>query len=280
MVAPAVRREVVTYLQTQHHFSERRACRLITVQRSSIRYRPCRTDCADVRQRLRALAHRRPRFGYRRLGVLLRRDGFVINHKRVHRLYREEGLALRRRRRKRAASAVRVRPSLASQPGQQWSMDFMRDTLASGRSFRTLNVVDEFTRECLAIEVDTSLPGARVTRVLDHLREQRGLPELLIMDNGPEFTGKALDSWAYHHGVRLHFIDPGKPIQNAYVESFNGKFRDECLDQPWFVNLADARRTIESWRHDYNHVRPHSALGHQPPALFASMHAEQQQLSL
>jgi putative transposase len=226
------------------------------------------------------LAHRRPRFGYRRLGVLLRRDGFVINHKRVHRLYREEGLALRRRRRKRAASAVRVRPSLASQPGQQWSMDFMRDTLASGRSFRTLNVVDEFTRECLAIEVDTSLPGARVTRVLDQLHEQRGLPELLIMDNGPEFTGKALDSWAYHHGVRLHFIDPGKPIQNAYVESFNGKFRDECLDQPWFVNLADARRTIESWRHDYNHVRPHSALGHQPPALFASMHAEQQQLSL
>jgi putative transposase len=129
-------------------------------------------------------------------------------------------------------------------------MDFMRDTLASGRSFRTLNVVDEFTRECLAIEVDTSLPGARVTRVLDQIQAQRGLPELLIMDNGPEFTGKALDSWAYQHGVRLHFIDPGKPIQNAYVESFNGKFRDECLDQHWFASLADARQTIEAWRHD------------------------------
>jgi putative transposase len=250
MVGPAVRREVVTYLRKQHQFSERHACRLITVQRSSIRYRQRRADCADVRQRLRALAHSRPRFGYRRLGVLLRRDGLMVNHKRVHRLYREEGLALRRRRRKRTASAGRVRPSMPCQPGQQWSMDVLRDTLASGRSFRTLNVVDEFTRECLAIEVDTSLPGARVTRVLDHLREQRGLPELLIMDNGPEFTGKALDNWAYHHGVRLHFIDPGKPVQNAYVESFNGKFRDECLDQHWFANLADARRTIEAWRHD------------------------------
>lgn len=280
MVAPAVRREVVTYLQEQHQFSERHACRLATIHRSSVRYRHYRKDCGEVRQRLRALAHSRPRFGYRRLGVLLRREGVVINHKRVYRLYREEGLALRRRRRKRATSSGRCRPQLAQQAHQQWSMDFMRDTLASGRSFRTLNVVDEFTRECLAIEVDTSLPGTRVTRVLEQLRAERGVPQMLIMDNGPEFTGKAVDMWAYQHGVQLHFIDPGKPIQNAYVESFNGKFRDECLDQHWFLDLEDARRTIEAWRQDYNMVRPHSALDHQPPVLFATMQAAHRHLSL
>lgn len=280
MVVPAARRDVVRYLQKQHQFSERHACRLASIHRSSVRYRHRRSDCADVRQRLRALAHSRPRFGYRRLGVLLRRDGLVVNHKRVYRLYCEEGLALRRRGRKRHASAARTRPSLACQPYQQWSMDFMRDTLASGRSFRTLNIVDEFTRECLAIEVDTSLPGARVTRVLDQVRERRGLPELVIIDNGPEFTGKVLDTWAYQHGVRLHFIDPGKPMQNAYVESFNGKFRDECLNQHWFTDLEDARQTIEAWRYDYNEVRPHSALGHQTPVAFASMHLAQQKLSL
>jgi putative transposase len=284
MVAPAARREVVTYLREQHQLSERRACRLATIHRSSLRYRPRRVDCADVRARLQALAHRRPRFTQRvpdrRLGVLLRRDGLVVNHKKVYHLCREEGLALRRRRRTRAASQPRVRPPVACQPRQQWSMDVMHDTLANGRRFRTRNVVDAFTRECLAIEVDTSLPGTRVTHVLDQLRAARGLPEVLILDNGPEFTGKVLDRWAYQHGVRLHVLDPGKPIQNAYVESFNGKFRDECLNQHWFINLEDARWTIEAWRHDYNTMRPHSGLGQQPPAVFATMYEERRILSL
>jgi putative transposase len=159
-------------------------------------------------------------------------------------------------------------------------MDVLHDTLASGRKFRTLNVVDECTRECLAIEVDTSLPGTRVTRVLDHLRAARGLPEMIIVDNGPAFTGTALDTWAYQHGVRVHVLDPGKPIQKAYVESFNGTFRDECLNQHWFTNLEDARWIIEAWRYDDHTVRLHSGLGQQSPAMFATRHAERSILSL
>lgn len=232
-----------------------------------------------LRERLRALAVARPRFGYRRLTILLRREFGAVNHKRVYRLYRQEGLQVRRRARKRVARKDRVAPDVPQRAGEQWAMDFMRDTLADGRPFRTLNIVDTCTRECLAIAVDTSLPGRRVTRVLDRLEVERGVPRMIRMDNGPEFTGQVLDAWAEAKGVRLDFIEPGRPTQNGLLESFNGKFRDECLNQHWFLDLADARRIVERWRVDYNQERPHSALGYQPPAAFAAHLGRQEALS-
>ena len=204
--------------------------------------------------------------------MLLAREGHALNHKLVHRLYREEGLAVRRRRRKRAAVA-RVPLAAPSRPNERWAMDFVSDALADGRKIRCLTVVDAFTRECPAIEVDTSLPGARVARVLDRLVAARGAPAAITVDNGPELRGRALDAWAYRHGVALDFIAPGKPVQNAYIESFNGKFRDECLSQHWFLSLPDARFHVEQYRRDYNEVRPHSALDNKTPAAFAREHA-------
>ena len=222
-----------------------------------------------VLARLHAQAGARPRFGYRRLQILLEREGFVGNHKRVYRLYRDARLQVRRRQRKRLTRADRVPLPRPSGRLERWSIDFMLDTLADGRAFRVRNVVDDFTRECLAIEVDRSLPGARVVRVLDRLLETHGLPQRIVLDNGPEFAGRTLDAWAYARGVDLCFIRPGKPIENAYVESFNGKFRDECLNEHWFVSLADAKHLIEAWRVDYNTVRPHSALNGRTPEQFA-----------
>jgi putative transposase len=222
-----------------------------------------------VLERLQAHAAVRARFGYRRLHILLEREGLVVNHKRVHRIYRAAGLQVRRRRRKRLTRAERVPLPAPSQRLERWSMDFTVDTLADGRGFRTLNIVDDFTRECVAIEVDRSLPGLRVARVLDRLHATIGLPQAIVVDNGPEFAGRTLDAWAYARGVTLRFIRPGKPIENAYVESFNGKFRDECLNEHWFVSVADAKATIETWRVDYNTVRPHSSLDGATPHQFA-----------
>jgi len=231
--------------------------------------RRIRTDEAQVRERLRVLAAERPRWGYRRLSLLLKRELGRINHKRVQRLYRLEGLAIRRRKRKRVAGTPRGVRVVTEQPGEAWAMDFMQDVLADGRRFRTLNVLDTVTRECLAIEVDTSLPGQRVVRLLDQLILWHGTPKRITLDNGPEFTGQILDAWAYEHCVELDFIDPGKPMQNGYLESFNGKFRDECLNIHWFRSLADARCIIEDWRERYNTERPHSALCGHPPAEYA-----------
>jgi putative transposase len=193
-----------------------------------------------------------------------------VNHKRVYRLYRAEGLALRRKRRKRLAAGLRVVLPTPSRPNERWSMDFVHDTLASGRKFRNLNIVDDYTRECVAIEVDTSLGGARVVRVLERLAYLRGLPKVIVTDNGPEFIGRALDAWAYSTGVKIHFIRPGKPTENLYVESFNGRFRDECLNEHWFTDLADAREKVEAWRLDYNDVRPHSSLGNATPKEYST----------
>jgi len=223
-----------------------------------------------VRQQLRTLAQARPRFGYRRLQVLLRRTGLIINHKRVRRLYREEGLALRRWRRRKRAAILRVPMEAATRPNQRWSMDFVSEVLATGRRIRVLTVVDDYTRECAALEVDTSLPGLRVAQVLDRLAATRGVPAVIRTDNGPEFTGQALDAWAYRRGVKLEFIRPGKPVENSYVESFNGRLRDECLNGNWFLTLAEARQALETWRTDYNGVRPHSALKNLTPEEFAS----------
>ncbi len=269
-MTPAARRQVVGHLQEAHGLSERRACGLIGLHRSTLRYGPRKAGDGHLRERIHAIAAARRRFGYRRIHDLLRREGEVVNHKRVHRLYREDGLAVRNRRRKRIAQAERRPMPTPEAVNQRWSMDFMRDTLADGRPFRTLNVVDDFSRECLVIEVDTSLPGPRVARVLERLGAERGLPGAIVMDNGPEFAGKVLDAWAYQRGVRLEFIRPGKPVENAFVESFNGRFRDECLNEHWFTGLADARFTIECWRRDYNEVRPHGSLGRIPPAEFAA----------
>ena len=220
--------------------------------------------------RLQAHAAVRARFGYRRLHILLEREGSIVNHKRVHRIYRAAGLAgaapsAEAAHARRSACRCRRRASGC----ERWSMDFTVDTLADGRGFRTLNIVDDFTRECVAIEVDRSLPGLRVARVLDRLHAAIGLPQAIVVDNGPEFAGRTLDAWAYARGVTLRFIRPGKPIENAYVESFNGKFRDECLNEHWFVSLADAKAAIEAWRVDYNTVRPHSSLDGATPDQFA-----------
>lgn len=248
--------------------SERRSCALIGIDRTSCRYVTRRPTDEPLRARLIELAKERPRWGYRTLCDVLRRDR-LVNHKKVHRLYKLEGLQVRRRLRKRAKGVQRVPLRPAQRPNQRWSMDFTSDTLANGRPFRTLNIVDDCTRECPAIEVDHSLPGRRVVRVLDGLAETRGLPETIVVDNGPEFAGRVLDRWAYQRGVQLHFIQPGKPMQNGFVESFNGKFRDECLNEHWFISLLDARRTIEAFRRDYNSYRPHSSLGGQTPEEFA-----------
>jgi len=269
VVGPVARREAVGWLQTRGT-SLRRACRVTGLSTATWRYqrRPNATNIA-VLARLQAHAAVRARFGYRRLHILLEREGFAVNHKRVHRLYQAAGLQVRRRRRKRLTRADRIPLPTPSQRRERWSMDFTSDTLADGRNFRTLNIVDDFTRECVAIEVDRSLPGLRVARVLDRLLAMIGLPQTIVVDNGPEFAGRTLDAWAYARGVTLRFIRPGKPIENAFVESFNGKFRDECLNEHWFVSLADAKAVIEAWRVDYNTVRPHSSLNQATPEQFA-----------
>jgi len=251
----------------------RRACRFLGVGRSSQRYRPRRTQPAGLRERLTELAAARPRWGYRRLWVLLRREGYAVNWKRVYRLYRQAGLAVRQRRRKRAAVARRPLPP-ASRPNERWSMDFVHDRLTNGRWFRSLTIVDDFTRECLAIEVDRSLTGARVVEVLTQLAQGRPLARTIVVDNGPEFAGRVLDAWAYRRGITLAFIQPGKPTQNAFIESFNSRLRDECLNAHWFVTVTEAQLTIEHWRDDYNTQHPHGSLGRRTPSEFAAQWKE------
>lgn len=257
-------------MKGEYRRSERRACQLAGVGRSSCRYQALRRDDPALRQRLKELAGERRRFGYRRLTVLLRREGWAVNPKRVYRIYAEEGLTVQRRKRKRLRAAVRQPLALPAQANQVWTMDFTHDNLARGRKFRTLNLMDGFTRESPRIEVDTSLPGLRVVRVLEQVARERGYPEAIQVDNGPEFISRVVDQWAFLHGVELHFIEPGKPTQNAHIESFNGKFRDECLNENWFLSLQEARMKIEAWRRDYNQARPHSALGYQTPQEFAA----------
>jgi len=260
----------VSYVQVEYERSERHACRLVGLGRSTYRYRMRKAE-RDValRGRLKELAAKRMRFGYRRLTAMLVREGVRANHKRVYRLYREEGLAMRIRGRRRIRWRGPVTNPAASRPNERWSMDFVSDCVSTGKVIRMLTVVDDYTRECPAIEVDTSLGGLRVRRVLDRIASERGLPEAIVLDNGPEFRGRALAAWSEERGVRLEFIQPGKPAQNAYAESFNGRLRDECLNANWFTSLNDARRKIETWRQDYNQQRPHSSLNYLPPVEFA-----------
>ena len=255
--------------------SERHACRLLGLARSTHRYRARRSERdGALRAKLKELAAKRMRFGYRRLTALLVREGLAVNHKRVYRLYREEGLAMRIRQRRRIRWTGAVSSPVAARPNERWSIDFVSDCVSTGRVIRMLTVVDDCTRECPAIEVDSSLGGLRVRRVLDRIASERGLPEAIVLDNGPEFRGRALAAWSEERRVRLEFIQPGKPAQNAYAESFNGRLRDECLNANWFTSLSDARRKIESWRQDYNELRPHSSLNYLPPAEFARTKTE------
>ena len=273
MVEPAAKKAAADYLIKEHQMSERRACRLLDLHRATKQYRAKRQYSDTLRQRLGELARQRQCFGYRRFTALLRREGQTVNHKRVYRLYRDLGLAIRSKRRRRTSRAVLPGKAMPSGPNQHWAMDFVSDTLASGQPFRALTLVDQYTRECPAIEVDTSLPGLRVIRVLERLRQERGLPEEITCDNGPEFVSRAVQAWCAQKGVLLRYIAPGKPMQNGYAESFNGRFREECLNMSWFLHLADARRTIESWRQDYNAQRPHSALAYRTPQEFAALFA-------
>lgn len=274
-MTPAAKREAVQKVQHKHGLSQRRACQLVQCQRKTARHVAQRRDNHDdheVRQRLKTLASQNVGLGYRMLGGTLRLEGFRINHKRVYRLYKEESLQLRRKGKKRLKSEGRGLPQPATAPDEEWALDFLHDRLSDGRSFRTLNMLDAFSRECLAMETDTSLGGERVVRVLEQQLQRRAAPQRLRIDNGPEFRSKALDVWAKKHQVTLFFIEPGKPMQNGHVESFNGRFRQECLDQEWFTTLQEARHTIERWRIHYNTKRPHSSLGYLPPALWAKQH--------
>jgi putative transposase len=255
----------------RHGLSQRRACELVGLDRSTLRYRCRRPDDSALRQRLRELAAERRRFGYRRLGWMLAREGHALNHKKLYRLYREERLMVRRRRRRKRALGTRAPMALPIRINQRWSLDFVSDTLSDGRRFRILCIVDDFSRECLAAVVDTSLGGVRVVRELERLTIERALPETMVSDNGTELTSGAVLRWATRR-VAWHYIEPGKPVQNAFIESFNSKLRDECLNEYVFTSLGEARAIIEAWRHDYNHLRPHSSLGYLAPEEFAARH--------
>jgi putative transposase len=265
MVGPTVRRQAVGHLCSTFECSERRACQVLGASRAMVRYEPRRAVAPELLADLHQVAAERTRFGYRRLHVMLKRKGWTINRKLVLRLVRENGLLVGRRRRKKLASVPRVQVPQPTRANEAWAMDFVHDGTAGGRSFRTLNVVDRFTRECLAIDVDSSITGTRVVAVLALLVAMNGKPESIRVDNGPEFVSKVLDAWAFEKGIALHFIGPGKPTENGHVESFNGKLRDECLNVNWFIDLADAKEKIELWRRDFNEVRPHSSLGYLTP---------------
>lgn len=269
-MSPQARREAVAGLKAEWQLSERWACGLMNISTSVLRDRARPDSNCQLRECIVLLAGQRRRFGYRRIHIMLKREGWYINVKRVYRLYRDAGLAVRKRSRKQIGLTERVPLLLPETPNHAWSMDFVHDGLADGRCLRCLNVVDDCTRESLAIEVDTSISGERVARVLDRIAEHRPLPQMIRVDHGPEFTSLALDAWAHGRGVKLAFIQPGKPTQNAYIESFNGRFRDECLNDHWFTTLYEARVLIEAWRKDYNLNRPHSSLGDITPLEFAA----------
>jgi putative transposase len=271
---------VVLYLVGAYRVSERHACQAVLLPRATHRYQSIRDPLMELRLRMRQLAQTRIRYGYRKIRVLLIREGWQVGKKLVYRLYREEGLGLRRRPKSgRIASAHSRQKPRAEGPNQVWSIDFVADQLSDGRRFRALTVVDIYTRECLAIEVGQSLKGHDVVRVLQRIAEERGMPQMLFCDNGSEFTSQVLDLWAYHNQVKIDFSRPGKPTDNAYVESFNGTLRAECLDAHWFGDLSEARQRIESWRVEYNASRPHRALGERTPNEFARQIAASRDLS-
>jgi putative transposase len=270
MVGPVACREACLHLRAAFGMSERRACRLIDADRTSVRYRSKRPADTELRARLRDLAHERRRFGYRRLHVLLRREGHAVNRKRIYRLYREERLTVRRRGGRKRALGTRAPIAIPLHANERWSLDFVADQMTDGRRFRIFTLVDDCTRECLALVADTSISGRRVARELDRVIAVRGRPGTIVSDNGTEFTSNAILAWSEERGVAWHYIAPGKPTQNAFVESFNGRLRDEHLNETLFRSLPHARAELAAWQRDYNAERPHSSLGWQTPVAYAA----------
>ena len=260
-------------MQTKTGISERRACRLVGLSRSTLRYEAVEYAANELfAERIVTLAHQRRRFGYRRIHAMLRREGVHANHKRVYRLYRDAQLAIKKRKRRKGVAVAREVLELPRRRNEVWSMDFVMDSLSNGRRIKILTIVDDCTKQAVDLVVDVSISGHYVTRILDRAARFRGYPSAIRTDQGPEFTGRALDQWAYDNQVKLKLIQPGKPTQNAYIESFNGKFRDECLHEHWFQSVAHARAIIRAWRTDYNEYQPHSMLGYRTPAEAAELH--------
>jgi transposase InsO family protein len=270
MVRPAAKREAVVQLREVFQMSERRACLVIAADRTVVRYQSVRPPDTQLRTRLRELANERRRFGYRRLFIMLRREGEPSGINRIYRLYREEGLMVRKRKSRRRASGTRAPIQVEAKPNARWSLDFVHDQMANGRRFRVLNIKDDVTLECLAAIPDTSISSHRVARELTTLITSRGKPQMIVSDNGTEFTANAIFAWVKDHSINWHYITPGKPMQNGFVESFNGKMRDELLNETLFFSLDHARQVIAEWVDDYNTTRPHSALAYQTPAAFAA----------
>lgn len=268
-MTPVARREAVAHLKTSHEVSERRACKVLSVDRSSVRYKSIRPDDAHLREATKKVALERRRFGYRRIHVMLQRQGHEMNQKKLRRLYREEKLQVRKRGGRKRALGTRRPMLVPDRPNERWSLDFVSDAFTDARRFRILCVIDDFSRECLTLVADTSLSGARVARELDALIARRGCPKTIVSDNGTEFTSMAILKWCQETHIDWHYIAPGKPTQNGFVESFNGKLRDECLNETLFTSLYEARAALKSWKEDYNTTRPHSALGNIPPAEYA-----------
>lgn len=266
MVRPEVRREAVRHVQKSFGMSERSACRALGVPRATQRYLARKQPQESLVRRLRELARQRPRAGYRTLYRLLRREGVDANHKRVYRLYRDDGMSLRVKRRKRRAATKRVEPPAVTRPGERWAMDFVSECTSDGHRFRILTLIDTFTRRAPGVVIERSIGGPRVVRFLEEMAAVHGYPKTITVDNGPEFISNALDQWAHAHGVTLHFSRPGKPVDNAFIESFNGRLRDECLNTNWFYGLQHARDVIAEWLIDYNEKRPHSSLAGLTPA--------------
>lgn len=276
-MTPQAKREAVAVMQEKTEISERRACLLVGLSRTVLHYQSkAQPENEQLQARMVELAGERRRFGYRRLHALLKREGVDANHKRIFRLYQDAGLAVKRRRKRHGVAVEREQLALPCEPNQVWSMDFVSDALSNGRRIKVLTIVDDFTKEAIDLVADHGISGQYVVRVLKRAAQFRGLPAAIRTDQGPEFTGKALDQWAYQNGVQLKLIEPGKPTQNAFIESFNGRFRDECLNDHWFTSLAEARIRIAAWRRDYNEHRPHSALNYQTPSEFAAGHRQKE----
>lgn len=250
----------MNWAMTEKGLSQRRACALAGIDPRVYRRRSMRSDDSELRARLKTLSAERRRFGYRRLHILLKREGWEVNWKKLYRIYREEGLSVRKRGGRKRAIGTRAPMTVPQEPNQRWSLDFVSDALSDGRRFRVLCVIDDFSRECLAAVVDTSISGVRVARELDRIADMRGYPCLIVSDNGTELTSNAMLRWQQDRRIDWHYIAPGKPMQNGFVESFNGRLRDECLNEHLFSNLNHARQLIAAWRDDYNHHRPHSSL--------------------
>lgn len=268
-MTPGAKRQAVAHLIDAHGVSQRRACAAMQADRSTVRYQSKRADDSQLREEIKLVAKERRRFGYRRIQVMLERKGIFMNHKKLRRIYAEEKLQVRRRGGRKRALGTRKPMVLPDGSNQRWSLDFVNDAFTDGRRFRILTVIDDYTRENLALVADTSLSGARVSRELERIVAERGMPTTIVSDNGTEFTSMAILQWVQNNGIDWHYIAPGKPQQNGFIESFNGKLRDECLNETLFTTLADAKETLREWKDDYNQQRPHSSLGNLTPQEFA-----------